>query len=200
MNWCWRGSVPYGAMLQEQEARRDGVIGRTRPEVLFLLEHPRVVTVGRRGAEGLEGVRAAGIPIHETGRGGFATWHGPGQLVGYPIIDLDRRGMRVREAVDWIEDGLVRWCADHGVQAEGGEKHRGVWIAGRKVASIGIHVRRGVVMHGFALNLTCDLADFGRFTPCGLEDVEMTSMMREGRAVRPVAAASSVAARLLELL
>lgn len=180
MIWRWYGEVPYLEMLAEQERCREAVIRGEGPETLCLVEHPRVVTTGRRGGGDLAGVRAAGIPIVETGRGGFATWHGPGQLVGYPIWDIGRRGVSVRDAVRILEEVLIAWVRSRGVPAVRDPKHPGVWVEGRKLASLGIHIRKGVVLHGFALNLTADLSDFDTFTPCGLESVRMTSMCEHG--------------------
>lgn len=190
--WSWVGRVDYRRALDWQRARREGVIAGDRPEIIALMEHPAVVTLGRRSVSGLDGVRAAGIPIVSTERGGLATWHGPGQLVGYPIVDVGRRDIRVRDFVHGLEDALVAVLASLGLAAGTDPAHPGVWVGGRKIASVGVHFRKGVSMHGFALNATASLVDFDRFTPCGIEGVEMTSLAREGCPVAPARLASRV--------
>lgn len=200
MIWRWYGTVDYRDMLSVQERLREAVIAHTGPETLCLVEHPRVVTTGRRGGGDLSGVRAAGIPIVQTGRGGFATWHGPGQLVGYPVVAIGRRGIAVKDMVRLLEEVLIDHCRSVGVPAVRDPDHPGVWVEGRKVASLGIHIRRGVVLHGFALNLVNDLADFDTFTPCGLEGVRMTSLAEHGCDRPPGQVAEEIAVRLLDAL
>jgi lipoate-protein ligase B len=139
--------------------------------------------------------------VVEAGRGGRATYHGPGQLVGYPIFDLTRHGRDLRAYVQRLEDGLVAALGDLGVAAwrRPGPEHVGVWVEDRKVASIGVHVRRWITTHGFALNVSCDLEPFGLFTPCGLHGVDVTSVAREtGRPVPRAEATEAVLRRLGE--
>ncbi|MCB9676819.1 MAG: lipoyl(octanoyl) transferase LipB [Alphaproteobacteria bacterium] len=198
VGWRWLGRVPYADAAEWQRARREDVIAGRRPEILALVEHPRVVTTGRRDAGDLDAVRAAGIPVVATERGGLATWHGPGQLVGYPIVDVGGRGIGVKRFVALVEDVLIGWAAEAGIPAGRRDGHPGVWVGGAKLASVGLHFRRGVSMHGFALNLTADLADFALFTPCGIPEAEVTSASRLGVHAPPEAVCAGLAARFAE--
>jgi lipoate-protein ligase B len=180
--------VPYAAALARQlaaiEARRAGGADR-----LLLLEHPAVVTLGRRSKpEHLVTPRAElaarGIEVHEIARGGDVTWHGPGQLVGYLVVDLAARG--AKDVVRWlrtIETTLIRALAELGVPGRSVEDMTGVFVDApgrpRKVASIGVGLKSWVTYHGFALNVTPDLGGFGDIVPCGLQGVTMTSVARE---------------------
>lgn len=185
MIWRWFGRMPYREMLAWQTARREEIVAGGR-EILALVEHPRVITVGRRPVEGLADLD---IDVVHTNRGGLATWHGPGQLVAYPLVDLHRRGLRVREAVRGLEDALVAVGAELDVPIERDPSRPGAWVGERKIASVGLHVRHGVVMHGLALNVDCDLTDFDLFTPCGLDGVRMTRLSEHGcrRSVEQIA-------------
>ncbi len=176
------GCVPYPAASRLQAALRDAVLAGG-PQTLLLLEHPPVVTFGRNARRagllvGESALAERGVELHETDRGGLATFHGPGQLVGYPILDLrpDRRD--ARRYVRDLEEVLVRTLADLGLPAEHSDRTRpiGVWVGARKVASIGVHLKRWVTSHGFALNLTTDLSWFGLIDPCGLGSATMTSV------------------------
>jgi lipoate-protein ligase B len=177
------GRREYADALAEmrllRRARRSQAIGDT----LILVEHPAVVTVGVQGAEG-EPLPDA-IPVIHVERGGKATYHGPGQLVGYPIVDLLPRGRDVRRFVGDLEEVLLRSLAAFGIRAGRVEGRRGVWVEGkRKIASIGIAVEEWVTFHGFALNVGDDLAAFGSIQPCGMPASVMTSVSREaGRSV-----------------
>jgi len=153
------------------------------PDTLVLVEHPAVVTVGVEGDDGAAAV--SGLPIVRVERGGRATYHAPGQLVGYPIVDLNPRGRDVRAFVHDLESALVEAIAPFGVVGGHVSGRRGVWVDGtRKVASIGIAVEGWVTYHGFALNVDLDLGPFDRFHPCGFEGPVMTSVAREvGRSV-----------------
>ncbi len=173
------GRVDYGRALEWQDA----LVARRQagaPDALLLLEHAPVYTLGR-GADGRH-LRAPGdVPVWRVGRGGQATYHGPGQLVGYPILDLRRLRPDVRWYVRSLEEILIGALADLGIAAGRIPGRIGVWIEGRrKIASIGIGIRRWVTWHGFALNVTEDLRGFAGIVPCGLEGVEMTSVAREG--------------------
>ncbi len=160
--------------------RRRGAVGDT----LVLVEHPPVVTVGVEGDDG--GAAASGLPVVVVERGGHATYHGPGQLVGYPIVDLGPRGHDVRRFVRELEALLARAVAPYGVVAGHVKGQPGLWVDGRrKIASIGVAVDHWVTLHGFALNVATDLSAFERFRPCGLEGSVMTSLARE--AGRPLA-------------
>ncbi len=181
----WLGPVPYREALEIQrkrlEARRDGAAG----DVLLLLEHPPVVTLGRSARrENLrvppEELARRGIELHEVARGGDVTYHGPGQLVGYPIVDLATRGRPdVVAFLRELEARLIRALGALGVSAHVRPAYTGVFVDGRKIASLGVGVRRWITCHGFALNVTLDPAAFDVIVPCGLHEVEMTSVARE---------------------
>jgi len=153
------------------------------PDTLILVEHPSVVTVGVEGDDG--SAAASGLPVVSVERGGKATYHGPGQLVGYPIVDLSPRARDVRRFVHDVEELVVRTVAEFGIRAGHVSGRRGVWVDGaRKIASVGIAVDHWVTLHGFALNVDPDLAAFERFHPCGFDGSVMTSLARElGRPV-----------------
>ena len=178
---CALGQVPYGEALALQErlrgARQDGAI----PDVLLLLEHPPVYTRGRRTDDaelpfGEEWYAQRGIESFEVDRGGRATYHGPGQLVGYPIVAVGP----IVDFLRLIEAAIVAALAQEGIDARGGDgRPTGVWVADRKIASLGIHVARRVTTHGFAVNVDNDLTPFEWIVPCGLEGVQMTSVARE---------------------
>ena len=162
-------------------ARHDGSIGK---DVALFLEHPPVFTLGRRG--GLDNLtvsqdwlRGKGIRVIQVERGGDITYHGPGQLILYPIVHLERAGLGVVEFVGKLEEVMIRTAADWSVPAERNPLNRGVWVGPRKLGSIGITVRRGISFHGLALNVTADLEPFDWINPCGLRGVRMTSLMQE---------------------
>lgn len=191
----WHGRVPYAEALALQERRLAAVRAGESGDALLLLEHPPVVTLGRSARE--ENLRvprdqlaASGVEVHEVARGGDVTWHGPGQLVGYAIVDLAARGRSdVHRFLRDLEGGLCDALAKFGLACDTRDGMTGVFVAGsappRKIASIGIGVRGWVTWHGFALNVTPDLAGFGAIVPCGLRDVEMTSVARELGAAAP---------------
>jgi len=183
------GRIPYHQALDWQRGLAQARIdGRLEEDLLLLLEHPPVVTLGRT-AQGSHVLRPEGVDVVEVERGGDVTFHGPGQLVGYPIFDL--RGPPYRQDLHWylrtVEGGLIAALAELGIPAERRAGYTGVWTGGgrRKIASIGVHVKQWVTWHGFALNVTTDLSQFDRIVPCGIEGVEMTSIEREATA--PVA-------------
>lgn len=173
------GLVPYAEALEWQRALAQARIdGRLRNDLLLLLEHPAVVTLGRTSDAG-HLLRRDGIAVFETERGGDVTFHGPGQLVGYPIIDLSRHKPDLHWYLRTLEQALIEALAGLGIPAERNAGYTGVWTHGRKIASIGIHVKQWVTWHGFALNVTTDLTEFERIIPCGIAGVEMTSVERE---------------------
>jgi lipoyl(octanoyl) transferase len=184
--WSWLGRVEYAAAAALQVELREELAGGAGPERLLLLEHPHVYTLGRNASAddvllGAGELAARGIAVAESDRGGQVTYHGPGQLVGYPILDLNPDRRDVRRYVRDLEEVLVRVLAGCGVAAEGGGGERiGVWTAaGRKIASLGVHLARWRTTHGFALNVDPDLGLFAGIVACGLPAVEMTSIARE---------------------
>ena len=184
--WCdRRGLVPYGEAFELQKRlERARHAGRV-PDVLLLLEHPPVYTRGRRMEAGElpmgeQWYRAQGIDVVETDRGGRITYHGPGQLVGYPIMSLAPYRDDVQQYVRRMEAAIVASLADVGIEAGPIEGLTGVWThEPRKIASIGVHVSRGITTHGFAVNVNNDLQPFEWIVPCGIENCRMTSVARE---------------------
>jgi lipoyl(octanoyl) transferase len=152
----------------------------TGEETLFLLEHDPVYTIGRLPDKSSLGLlHRLPYPVHEINRGGQATYHGPGQLIGYPIIDLRKRGKDLHRFLRTLEQSVIRLVEAFQVPARREEGKTGVWVEDRKIASIGIGVRRWITMHGFALNVSSDLAGFQYITPCGLAGVRMSSLSLE---------------------
>ncbi len=175
------GRVPYAEALAWQRDLAQARIERRLPhDVLLLLEHPPVITLGRT-AHAEYVVRPAGVPVVEVERGGDVTYHGPGQLVGYPIIDLTGHRQDLHWYLRTLEDALIRALAKLELPVERNPAYTGVWTrgGGRKIASIGVHVKQWVTWHGFALNVTTDLSYFDLIVPCGIHGVEMTSVERE---------------------
>jgi lipoyl(octanoyl) transferase len=187
------GPLPYRYALTLQHEIRARRIAGELPDTLLLLEHPPVYTRGRRSAPGELALgedfyRARGIDVVQTDRGGRVTYHGPGQLVGYPIMRVDDIGAHLRT----MEAAIVAALADYDIEARSrcaeGPDYTGVWVQDRKIASIGVHVSRGVSTHGFAVNVDVDLTPFSWVIACGLPDVTMTSIARElpcGRIITP---------------
>lgn len=178
------GEIAYGAALELQrelvEKRKQDLI----PDQLLLLEHPHVITLGRNGRlehllAGPEALRRAGVEFYPTDRGGDITYHGPGQVVGYPILDLRQWRRDVVAYVRGLEQVIIEALAQFGLQAGRIAGRTGVWIQGRKVAAIGVHVSRWVTSHGFALNVSTDLSYFRYIVPCGLA-APVTSMAELG--------------------
>ena len=173
------GRVPYGDALAWQRALAQARIdGRLAHDVLLLLEHPPVITLGR-GSHAANLLHPAGIEVVEVERGGDVTYHGPGQLVGYPILDLQAHRPDLHWYLRTLEQALIVALAKLGLPAERRPGLTGVWTGGRKIASLGVHVKQWVTWHGFALNVTTDLQAFERIVPCGITGVEMTSVERE---------------------
>ncbi len=179
------GLTDYGEALKLQRSlARARVDGGLSEDLLILLEHPRVITLGR-GARALnivattEELRQRGVEVHEVERGGDVTYHGPGQLVGYPIIDLRRHKQDLHWYLRRLEEVLIRILDGYGVVGRRVPGYTGVWVEDRKIASIGVHVTRWVTFHGFALNVNTRLEDFALIVPCGIEAVQMTSLERE---------------------
>src|SRR3954466_12806851 len=177
----WIGRIGYGEALALQEelvARKhaDHSLG----DELLLLEHEPVYTIGRTPDQSsLRGAAHLPHPMFPINRGGQATYHGPGQLVGYPIIDLCNYGQDLHRYLRWLEESLVELLALYQVEAVARPGLTGVWIGQRKIASIGVGVRHWITMHGFALNVSGDLAPFAHIVPCGIQNVTMTSIEKE---------------------
>jgi lipoyl(octanoyl) transferase len=198
------GLVPYDEAWAEQRRLHTARVDGTAPDTVLLLEHPPVYTAGKRTEPHERPVD--GTPVVDVDRGGKITWHGPGQLVGYPIVRLPDP-VDVVAHVRRVEELLIQACADLGVATTRIEGRSGVWVRGRsgeqdrKIAAIGIRVSQGVTMHGFALNCDCDLGAFDRIVPCGIADAGVTSLSREaGRQVTVAEAQPYVEKRLAELL
>lgn len=169
--------------LQEKliAARRAGIL---QHDIVLFLEHPPVFTLGRRGGRECmlvsdAFIEKAGIPIIQVERGGNITYHGPGQLVVYPVVDLQSAKIRVVDFVNGLEEVMLQTAKKWGITAERNDANRGIWVGSKKMGSIGIAVRRGISFHGLALNVQTDLTPFGWIQPCGLQDVDMTSMQLE---------------------
>lgn len=179
------GTVPYAVALElQRDLARRRISGELDEDVLLLLEHPPVVTLGRTAKQdhltaSPEGLRARGVEVYEVERGGDVTFHGPGQLVGYPIFDLKRHRRDLHWYLRQVEQALIVALAEAGIEAERNAGYTGVWTRGRKIASIGVHARDWVTWHGFALNVATDLSFFGLIVPCGIPQVQMTSVHRE---------------------
>jgi lipoyl(octanoyl) transferase len=175
----WLGRLAYQPALDLQEknvaARASGEI----PDQLLLLEHDPVYTIGRQRDRSSLGPAALPHPVVEINRGGQATFHGPGQLVGYFIFDLQKLTPDLHLFLRWIEEGLIALLQDYGLAAQRREGLTGVWIEDRKIASIGVGVRKWITMHGFGLNVGSDLSGYEAITPCGIAGVTMTSLSRE---------------------
>jgi len=177
----WLGRMRYADALAMQEkivARKRAEAAR--PDEILLLEHEPVYTIGRTpDRSSLLGASHLPHPVFPINRGGQATYHGPGQLVGYPIIDLRRKGQDLHRYLRWIEGTLVELLSSYGIAAQTRASLTGVWVADRKIASIGVGVRQWVTMHGFALNVAGDLSAFDHIVPCGITNVKMTSIEKE---------------------
>jgi lipoyl(octanoyl) transferase len=175
------GRVGYADALATQRATADLVRAGTAPETLFLLTHPPVVTMGRRATEknvllSREELASRGVEVVETDRGGDVTFHGPGQVVGYPILDLRRRGLGPHTYLRFLEGKLIDVLAGYGVEAFRDPDYTGVWTKAGKIAAMGIRVSAGVSLHGFALNVNTDLAYFGLIVPCGIQGRPVATM------------------------
>jgi lipoyl(octanoyl) transferase len=179
------GLTDYAAALDLQRRLAAARANREiTDDILLLLEHPRVITLGRRARKSnvvatADALAGRGVELHEVERGGDVTYHGPGQLIGYPILDLTRHRRDVHWYLRQLEEVLLRTLSHCGVSGVRVPGYTGVWVEDRKIASIGVHVTRWVTFHGFALNVCTDLADFDLIVPCGIDAVQMTSVERE---------------------
>ncbi len=177
VRWLGRMEFANALALQEEIVKRKE---RSSRDELLLLEHEPVYTIGRTpDKSSLLGAAHLPHSLFPINRGGQATYHGPGQLMGYPIIDLRRCGQDLHRYLRWLEQLLIEVLAEYGIPASQRESLTGVWIEDRKIASIGVGVRHWITMHGFALNVCGDLSPFNYIVPCGINNVTMTSMERE---------------------
>ena len=196
------GVVPYGEALAIQRAlveeRRAGRI----PDLLLLLQHPPVITLGVKARDSRTHIVATpqrladlGVEVHDTGRGGDVTYHGPGQIVGYPILDLKPDRCDVHRYVRDIEEVMIRVCADYGLKAGRIEGLTGTWIGAEKIGAIGVRLSRWITSHGFAFNVTTNLDHFALIVPCGITDRGVTSLAKATGRDIPVAEVEDAFAR-----
>ena len=179
------GSIDYPSALALQRELHQRVVTGDLPGLLLLLQHPHVYTLGRRGSEtdilvSTDDLRQLNADMYHTDRGGEATYHGPGQLVGYPILDLRAAGLSPLAYIRALERVIISTLAELGIHATADDRPTGVWVADAKIAAIGVRVSRGVTMHGFALNVNPDLSYFNHIVPCGMPDASVTSIAEEG--------------------
>jgi len=195
--------VSYTEGLEIQEKTVAEILAGKAHDQIILLEHEPVYTIGRlRDQSSLRSPDSLPYPIFETNRGGQATYHGPGQLVGYPLLDLNPRGRDLHAHLRSIEDALIAACGDLGVTAGRRNGLTGVWVENRKLASIGVGVRKWISMHGFAINITREsLPPFLAITPCGLDGVSMTCLAAEtDQEITMEKAIAAISVRLIEKL
>ena len=183
------GVVPYAHALNLQQRLHAEVAAGDRPDTLILLEHPHIYTLGRRGSmddilASDDELKRLGIEVHHTDRGGEVTYHGPGQLVGYPIINLRRWGGGPLKYVRSLESTIIAALSEFDIQSQSEGHPTGVWVEDRKIAAIGVKVSRRVTTHGFAINVSADLSYFDRIVPCGMPGIQVTSV--SGELHRPV--------------
>lgn len=189
MLFCRLGTVDYAEAHELQKRLQDQRIAGEIEDTVLLLEHPPVLTLGRSAkaqhvVASAEALEARGIAVHEVGRGGDVTYHGPGQLVVYPIIDLKPNRKDVRKYVWSLEETMIRTCEDFGLSADRIRGLNGAWVGDRKIGAVGVRISRWVTMHGLALNANSDLTHFQLIVPCGIGDKAVTSLSAElGRTV-----------------
>lgn len=198
----WLGRLDYRDAHSRQIAHRDSIVNNTASEQIWCLEHPPVITTGRRTAERLPDLAtqdALGVPVVATERGGLATWHGPGQLIVWPLIHIVRRRIGVRQFVELLEDAVISWLSTIGVHAGRRAGTPGVWCDhplaphARKICAVGLHIHRGVTAHGLALNLSPDMAGYQLIIPCGIRGAGITSVAQlNGNSPSVEAAAASL--------
>jgi lipoyl(octanoyl) transferase len=179
------GIVPYDEALTLQRGLVEERRAERVPDLLLLLQHPRVITFGVKGDGGRSNVLATddrlaelGVQLSEAGRGGDVTYHGPGQIVGYPILDLDPDRRDVHRYVRDLEEVMIRVCGDYGVTAGRIKGLTGTWVGNEKIGAIGVRISRWITSHGFAFNVKTNLADFALIVPCGIADHGVTSLER----------------------
>jgi lipoyl(octanoyl) transferase len=178
VHWAWLGRAPYADTLGLQERLRERVIRGTGSETLLLVEHPPVITLGRNAdaahvLASPEALQESGVTVARVSRGGDVTFHGPGQLVGYPVFRL-RAGIRAHMRA--MSNTIVAVLGELGITANWRESYPGVWLGDQKICAVGVHARRGVAIHGFALNVNVDLRCYAAIVPCGLRSFGVTSI------------------------
>jgi len=174
----WLGRVDYAPTLAAMQRFTDERDAETADEI-WLLEHPPVFTLGM-AADRAHVLAAGDIPVVQTDRGGQVTYHGPGQLVVYPLVDIRRSGVSVRALVQHLEQSVIELLRPHGIAAQGRRDAPGVYVQGRKLASVGMRIRRGASYHGLSLNVDMDLEPFSRINPCGMAGLEVTQLATLG--------------------
>lgn len=194
----WLGRVDYEPTWRAMQRLTDER-GAATPDEIWLLEHPPVFTLGMN-ADTAHLLAAGDVPVYRIDRGGQVTYHGPGQLVAYPLVDLRRAGLGVRDLVTALERAVIEYAAELGITAQCRRNAPGVYVDGRKLASVGIRVRRGASYHGLALNVNMDLEPFRRINPCGYPGLEMTQLAALGGADSVEAAAEGLRPHLLREL
>ncbi|WP_083768734.1 lipoyl(octanoyl) transferase LipB [Thermobaculum terrenum] len=175
------GIVPYMEAWELQKSLVASIASNEHPESLILLQHPHTYTIGRKGGHdhllaSIEQLRAMNVEVIETDRGGDITYHGPEQIVGYPLINLRNIGSDVHKYLRMLEEVLIRTLNDYGFSAHRDEQYTGVWIGKAKIAAIGVKISRGITMHGFAININTDLRYFDMIIPCGITGRSVTSL------------------------
>lgn len=189
IEWQDLGLVPYREAWALQDRLRESRVKGAIADRLLMLEHPPVITLGRRECAGdiispIEAVRSEGIEVVKTNRGGRATYHGPGQLVGYFICSLEAAGMGIRDFVRAVEDVCLKTLRDFDIGAQRDVEHPGLWVGRNKIVAVGMNVSHGVTQHGLAMNVSCRMEHYRHIVACGINDRGVTSMEREvGRAV-----------------
>lgn len=194
----WLGRVDYAPTLAAMQRFTQERTADT-PDEIWLLEHPPVFTLGM-AADPSHLLAAGDIPVVQTDRGGQVTYHGPGQLVLYPLLDIRRNGLTVRSLVETLENAVIDLLRPHGIEAVGRRDAPGVYVEGRKLASLGLRIRRGASYHGLALNVDMDLSPFARINPCGMAGLEVTQLARLGVPGTPQQVGEQLAARLASRL
>ena len=181
-----RGQVPYEPALAEMEARAAAVRDGTAPELVWLLEHPPLFTAGT-SADPAELFNPMGFPVFEAGRGGRYTYHGPGQRIGYVVLDLEKRGKDIRRFVHCLEGWMIDALADLGVNAHRADGRIGIWVGEgpteAKIGALGVRVKRWVTLHGFAINVAPELSHFTGIVPCGISEFGVTSLVEQGKQI-----------------
>lgn len=184
IDWQHLGTIPYRRAWSLQDELREKRIAGEIGDCLLILEHPRVITLGKRECDGdilspKDVIESEGIEIVKTNRGGRATYHGPGQLIGYFICALDGFGMGIRDFVHSVEEMCIATLSAFDVRSTRDEEHPGLWVGRNKIVAIGMNVSRGVTQHGFAMNVNCDLGAYRHIVACGINDGGVTSIERE---------------------